>query len=252
MASAEKTRLDLLLVDLKHATSREQAQRMILAGEVRIDGQVVDKPGARVSRLSQGNVEVISSAQQYVSRGGHKLAGALKTFAISVQGKVCLDVGASTGGFTDCLLQKGAAKVYAIDVGHGQLAWKIRQDMRVDVREKVNARYLKPADFMPAPELAVIDVSFISLRHVLPAVYGVLTGEREIVCLIKPQFELGRGMVPRGGVVRDVALQASAVSIIRTFVELELKARWIDSCPSPLTGADGNQEFLAWIKPLSE
>ncbi len=249
MASTEKTRLDVLLVELKYAASREQAQRMILAGEVRIEGRVVDKPGARVPRLSAGEIEVTPSAQEFVSRAGHKLAGALKTFGIAVSGRVCLDVGASTGGFTDCLLQNGAAKVYAVDVGHGQLAWKIRQDSRVEVREKVNARNLSAEDFKPAPDFAVVDVSFISLKLVLPAIFGALAEPREIVCLIKPQFELGRELVPRGGVVRDPVMREKAVAMIRQFVEVNLKAQWINSCPSALAGTDGNQEYLAWIKP---
>lgn len=249
MPSEEKPRLDVLLVELGLAPSREQAQAGIIAGRVMVDGRRVDKPGTRMKRTAQ--VEMRKAESEFVGRGGHKLAGALAQFQIDVTGRVCLDVGASTGGFTDCLLQRGAALVHAVDVGHGQLAWKLRCDPRVVVREKVNARYLAAADFDPRPTLAVIDVSFISLELILGPVAQVLLPPREIVCLIKPQFEIGREEVPRGGVVKDPDLRERAVEKIRRFVLERLGAQWNGCAPSTLQGTDGNQEYLAWITDSS-
>ena len=190
----------------------------------------------------------VRGADRYVGRGGHKLEAALKFFAIAPERWTCLDVGASTGGFTDCLLQHGAAKVYALDVGHGQLAWKIREDSRVVVMEHCNARHLQPGDLSEKPRLAVMDVSFISLTLVLPPVAGVLTDGGMIVALIKPQFELSRAEVGRGGVVRDEEGHGKAVKKIRDFSS-ERGWTWGGVTDSPITGADGNREFLCLIKP---
>ena len=261
---AGKTRLDCLLVARGHFPSREQAQRGILAGEVLTPGgQRLDKPGLRLP--SDAELEVRSTTKRFVGRGGWKLTAALDAFGLAPAGRVCLDVGASTGGFTDCLLQRGAARVYAVDVGHGQLDWGLRRDSRVVVREKTNARHLRAADFPEPISFGVVDVSFISLTLVLPAMAGIIgaaapvpadAGEgegRSIVALVKPQFELGRAEVSRGaGVVRDGAAHARAVEKIRAFVASEGGLgegwRWAGVIPSPLEGADGNKEFLAWLR----
>lgn len=256
-----KTRLDCLLVARGQFTSREQAQRAILAGEILTPGgQRLDKPGVRLPE--DAILEVRSAAKRFVGRGGWKLAAALDAFALDPAGRTCVDVGASTGGFTDCLLQRGAARVYAVDVGHGQLDWSLRQDSRVVVREKTNARHLRAADFPEPITFGVVDVSFISLTLVLPAMGAIVAasqpgapeGEGTIVALIKPQFELGRVEVSRGaGVIRDEAAHARAVEKIRAFVtEGRLDPggawRWAGVIPSPLEGADGNKEFLAWLR----
>jgi 23S rRNA (cytidine1920-2'-O)/16S rRNA (cytidine1409-2'-O)-methyltransferase len=246
-----KTRLDCLLVERGLFASREKAQGAILAGEVFANGQRADKPGSLVDPAAELQVE---EKARYVSRGGAKLEAALAHFAIDPGGAVCVDIGASTGGFTDCLLQHGAARVYALDVGHGQLDWKIRQDPRVVVREKLNARYLTPADVPEPAGLAVVDVSFISLTMILPALCAVLaplatTGERVIVALIKPQFELARGEVGRGGIVREPELHARAVERIRAFVASHLMNwRWTGVIDSPILGTQGNKEYLACIR----
>jgi 23S rRNA (cytidine1920-2'-O)/16S rRNA (cytidine1409-2'-O)-methyltransferase len=245
MAREEKLRLDVLMVELGLAASREQAQRSILAGTVTVDGRPAQKPGTSIARSAA--VAVAQPDSRFVGRGGDKLDGALATFDVQVNERICLDVGASTGGFTDCLLQRGASLVYAIDVGHGQLAWKIRSDPRVIAREKVNARYLSVEDFNPRPSLGVADVSFISLELILRPMWEVLIPPREVVCLIKPQFELGRELVPRGGVVRDEALRQMAVDKIERFVHERLNAEWRGVVPSSIQGADGNQEYLSWI-----
>ena len=184
----EKERLDVLLVQRGLAQGREQAKAYIMAGNVYVDGMKEEKAGTKVSTAAE--IEVRETAMKYVSRGGYKLEKAMEVFPIDLKGKVCLDIGASTGGFTDCMLQNGATKVYAVDVGYGQLAWKLRQDPRVAVMERVNARYLKAEDFVPLPEFASIDVSFISLKLIIPALYHM--GVLEIVALIKPQFEAGK------------------------------------------------------------
>ena len=178
-----------------------------------------------------------------------KMEGALKAFGIDPTGRVCLDIGASTGGFTDCLLQHGAARVYAIDVGHSQLDWKIRSDARVVVREKLNARYLTRADIPEEIEICTIDVSFISLTLILPPAFGVLTPTGVIVPLIKPQFELGKGEVSKGGVVREPALHEAAVRKVRDFVEKTLGRKWEGAIESPILGGEGNKEFLACLRP---
>jgi 23S rRNA (cytidine1920-2'-O)/16S rRNA (cytidine1409-2'-O)-methyltransferase len=239
----EKQRLDQLLVDRQLADSREKARALILAGQVLLEGQKAAKPGHSVALDS--HVELLAK-MPYVGRGGLKLAGALDHFGISVEGKVCLDVGASTGGFTDCLLQRGAARVYAIDAGTGQLDWKLRNDPRVVVREQVNARYLAPEDFPELMRIAVCDVSFISVTMILPALPKLLTGDAEMVILVKPQFELERHQVGKGGIVRDPDLHEQACRRVSIAVrELGFQAGII---PSPIRGAEGNQEFLLYAR----
>jgi 23S rRNA (cytidine1920-2'-O)/16S rRNA (cytidine1409-2'-O)-methyltransferase len=240
---AEKTRIDQLLVVRGLCASREQAQRAIMAGRVTVGGRRAEKPGLQVSRDALVEVQ---GGERYVSRGGFKLKAALDHFRISVEGKVCLDIGSSTGGFTDCLLQHGAARVYAFDVGRGQLAWRLRNDPRVIVREGVNARYLTAAEIPEKVELCVADVSFISLTLILPAVFALLPDAADMIVLIKPQFELAPDKVGRGGVVRDPALHADAVGRIRRFIE-EKGWRWLGVIESPLPGREGNLEFLAHL-----
>ncbi len=240
-----KERLDVLLVRRGLCPSREKAQRLIMAGEVFSNGTRMDKS----SQVLAVDVPLeVRGAARYVGRGGLKLECALGHFAVDPAGKVCLDVGASTGGFTDCLLQHGAAQVIALDVGHGQLDWKIRSDPRVVVMEHCNARHLKVGDLPGNPALAVVDVSFISLTLVLPPVAHLLTDGGVILALIKPQFELGRGEVGRGGVVRDAAAHTRAVDKIRDFT-IALGWTWGGVVESPITGAEGNQEFLCVITP---
>ncbi len=237
-----KERLDVLVARRGLAESREQARRLIMAGEVRVNGQVATKSG---HRWDDGVDIEVQARPPYVSRGGLKLAAALDHFALSVGGLVCLDVGSSTGGFTDCLLQHGAKTVMSVDVGKGQLHWKLRNDPRVVVLEGRNARYLEPADLPLAPHFACVDVSFISLTKILPAVKNVLVGPANVVTLIKPQFEAGRENVERGGVVRDPAVRAEVVERIRAFGADELGFGWIGVHESPLKGPAGNVEFLA-------
>ncbi len=242
---APKQRLDLLLVARGLFPSREKAQRAIMAGEVSVGERRVDKPGTNVA----GDAAIsVRAAEKYVGRGGLKLEGALREFAIETAGAVCLDIGASTGGFTDCLLQHGAAKVYAIDVGHSQLAWKIRSDPRVVVREHLNARYLTAEEVPEAIDLCVIDVSFISLTLILPRAIECVRGGGVIVALIKPQFELRKEDVARGGVVRDPALHEAAVEKIRRFVAETLRRAWVGCIESPILGGEGNKEFLACVR----
>ena len=239
-----KTRIDQLLVMRGFCESRQQAQRAIMAGQVLVGGQKAEKPGLLVS--PEAPIEVQGS-EKYVGRGGFKLEAALKNFQVAVEGKTCLDVGSSTGGFTDCLLQHGAAKVYAIDVGRGQIDWKLRNDPRVVVREGINARYLRPADIEEEVTICVADVSFISLTLILPPVFALLPSAADMIVLIKPQFELSPREVGRGGVVREPSLHAEAIEKIRRFVEGQAK-RWVDVMESPLRGREGNVEFLAYIK----
>jgi 23S rRNA (cytidine1920-2'-O)/16S rRNA (cytidine1409-2'-O)-methyltransferase len=240
-----KERLDVLLVRRGLCPSREKAQRLIMAGEVFSGGTRMDKASQTVS--DDAPLEV-RAAERYVGRGGLKLEGALAHFALDPAGLTCLDVGASTGGFTDCLLQHGAVKVYALDVGHGQLDWKIRRDPRVVVMEHCNARHLQAGDLPEKVQLAVADVSFISLTLVLPPVAALLTDGGMIVALIKPQFELSRAEVGRGGVVRDDAARQRAVDKIRDFA-LRLGWNWGGVVDSPVAGADGNRELLCLLKP---
>ncbi|HML22527.1 MAG TPA: TlyA family RNA methyltransferase [Aggregatilinea sp.] len=238
---AEKVRLDVLLAERNLAPSREAARRMIMAGEVRIDGEVRDKPGMRVPK--DANVQV-QQARRFVSRGGEKLAGALAAFPIGVEGRVCADVGASTGGFTDCLLQAGAGRVYAIDVGYGQLDYRLRTDPRVVVMERTNARYVTALP--ETVSLIVVDASFISLKLLLPVFRGWMTPQADVITLVKPQFEAGKGQVGKGGVVRDPAVHER---VLRDVLD---DARADGFAPqglivSPLKGPAGNIEFLAWL-----
>jgi 23S rRNA (cytidine1920-2'-O)/16S rRNA (cytidine1409-2'-O)-methyltransferase len=238
-----KTRLDQILVERGLADSREKARALILAGSVLVEGQKSDKPGHAFAEDCR--IEV-AERMPYVSRGGFKLAGALDHFGIDVQGRVCLDVGASTGGFTDCLLQRGAVRVYAIDVGHSQLDWKLRSDSRVIVREGLNARYLQPGDFPEAFDLAVCDASFISTTLLIPAFAPLLNENGEMVILVKPQFEVGKDQVGKGGIVRDPELHQAACDRVRRVVEnLGWKTSIIES---PILGAEGNREFLLYAR----
>ena len=236
-------RLDELLVQKGHATSREKAKALVLSGAVRLPSGAVPKPGLLVrSDLSV----VVDALARFVSRGGEKLSQALDTFQIDPKGKVCADFGASTGGFTDCLIQRGARRVYAIDVGYGQLAWRLREDPRVVVLERTNARFIHA---LPEPiELVVIDASFISLRLLLPAARRVALGDAEIVALVKPQFEVGKGRVGRGGVVRDPALHRQVLEDLVEWMESE-HFSLTGLTPSPLRGPAGNVEFFVRVRP---
>lgn len=243
-----KQRLDQLLVARGLFESREKAQRAIMAGQVRVGEQVIDKAS---SKFEDDAAITVATPDRYVGRGAYKIEGALKHFGLDPTGFTCLDIGASTGGFTDCLLQHGAAKVWAIDVGHSQLDWKIRSDSRVVVREKLNARFLTRDDITDPINLIVADVSFISLTLILgPALQLLAPGGRMIV-LIKPQFELKREDVGRGGIVKDPALHEVAVEKIRAFVETlpptaeGRRLQWEGVIESPILGGEGNREFLA-------
>ena len=240
-----RIRLDQRVATLGLAESREKAQRLIRAGCVKVNGHIEYKPAREVS---DEMVITLIESPRFVSRGGEKLEEAFRQFRLDVSGKICLDVGASTGGFTDCMLQHGAARVYAVDVGRGQLHDKVRTDPRVVVMDAVNARHLTPRDLPEKPEFATIDVSFISLTKVLPAVVAVLAPRAELVTLIKPQFEAGRREISRGGVVKDEAIRQRVVESIRMWGERELGLRWAGSCPSPIKGPAGNVEFLAYWK----
>ena len=239
-----KERLDVLLVSLGLAESRAKAQATIMAGEVYVNGQKADKSGMEVDITS--NVEVRGSACPYVSRGGLKLEKALRNFGVDPTGYVCSDSGASTGGFTDCLLQQGASKVFAIDVGYGQLAWKIRNDPRVVVMERTNIRYVTPEDLGEPLDLSVIDVSFISLSLVLPVVKTLLKPTGQVLCLIKPQFEAGRDKVGKKGVVRDAAVHEE---VLQNFITLAKSLGFTirNLTFSPVKGPEGNIEFLAHL-----
>jgi 23S rRNA (cytidine1920-2'-O)/16S rRNA (cytidine1409-2'-O)-methyltransferase len=241
---AKKSRLDSLLVTRGFFTSREQAQRAIMAGEVKIGTAVAAKPSNLVAPEA---VIIVDSRSRYVGRGGEKLAGALDSFNVEVEGKIALDIGASTGGFTDCLLQRGAVKVYAVDVGHDQLAWRIRQDPRVIVLEKINARSLSRVHIPEPIELCVIDVSFISLTLILPNAFELITPGGVIIALIKPQFELERADVGRRGIVREPELHEKAKVKIDEFVR-QSGHHVVAIAPSAITGRDGNQEFFACLR----
>ena len=231
------------------AESRESAQRLIMAGRVRVNSRPAAKPDLKVDETAE--IEVIGSASEYASRGGYKLAAALDRFTIAVAGRDALDVGASTGGFTDVLLQRGAARVIALDVGYGQLSDRLRRDPRVTVLDRTNIRHVGPADLPYRPDLVVIDTSFISLKLVLPVVVAIATAPADIVALVKPQFEVGKGKVGKGGVVRDDNLRAQALAEVLAFAEsIGLEVR--GTIESPIAGAAGNREFLAhfrWVGP---
>ena len=243
-----KQRLDILLVSRNLVESRELAQRLIIAGEVSVGGHPSTKPGLKVNEDAD---IAIRNRPRYVSRGGLKMEGALNAFPVSAEGKVCLDIGASTGGFTDCLLQHGAARVHAIDVGTNQLVWKLRQDPRVIVKEKFNARYMTPEDIGEQVDLIVSDVSFISLTKVLPAAYALLKDGGQMVCLIKPQFEAGREKVGKKGVVRDKAVHEEVIERIITFaLENGFSVHHLEY--SPIKGPEGNIEYLVHIEKSDE
>ena len=240
-----RERLDKLLVDRGHAASRERARAMIMAGAVRVADQVVDKAGTLVA--DDAAISVSGGDLPYVSRGGVKLAGALDALAIEVAGRLVLDVGASTGGFTDCVLQRGARGVIAVDVGYGQLAWSLRQDPRVTLLERCNVRHLEPAQLPAQPDFAVADASFISLTLILPRIATLVTPGSVVLVLVKPQFEVGKGLVGKGGVVRDPALHEAAVTAVRdcaTAIGCEV----LGECPSPILGPKGNREFFLALR----
>jgi 23S rRNA (cytidine1920-2'-O)/16S rRNA (cytidine1409-2'-O)-methyltransferase len=236
-------RLDRLLVERGIAESRERGRAMILAGQVLVNGQKIDKAGALVSE--HADIRILGGQLPYVSRGGLKLEAALWEFKIDVSGATALDIGASTGGFTDCLLQHGCARVYAVDVGYGQLAWKLRQDRRVVVIERMNIRQMDPALVSGRVDLAVIDVSFISLEKVVPPVSRFLPPGSALIALIKPQFEVGKEKVGKGGIVRDDAARQSAIEGVRLFVQ-EQGFNVKGVIASPITGQDGNIEYLLY------
>jgi 23S rRNA (cytidine1920-2'-O)/16S rRNA (cytidine1409-2'-O)-methyltransferase len=245
-AKMVKTRLDVLLVERGLAETRQKAQAMLLAGEIRVNGQRADKAGTRVG--TDALIEVVGVHQRYASRGGFKLEGALEDFGVSVMGKVCLDVGSSTGGFTDCLLQKGATRVYAVDVSPEQLVWSLQKDSRV-IQIHRNARELSRDDLPENPRLVTLDVSFISAAKVLPAVASVGGPGAEFLILVKPQFELDRGDVGKGGIIQDAKLHERAIERVRAAaIAAGLSVEGVK--PSRLTGAEGNQEFFlyAWRK----
>lgn len=241
---APRLRLDQHLHEAGYFDSREKAQRAILAGQVTVGGQIADKAGSKINPASE---ILITGRDRYVGRGGHKLEGALTGFGIDPMGLSCLDLGSSTGGFTDCLLQHWAAHVTAVDVGRGQLAWSLRQDPRVEVHEGVNARYLTSSDFKRRFDLIVADLSFISLTRILPAAFELLQPEGSMIVLIKPQFELSRAEVGKGGIVRDVASRMKAVEGIRTWVT-NAGHCFDQVIESPLPGTSGNIEFLALLR----
>jgi 23S rRNA (cytidine1920-2'-O)/16S rRNA (cytidine1409-2'-O)-methyltransferase len=241
-----KTRLDKLMTDRGLAQSRERARAVIMAGEVYVNGMRADKAGTMVGE--ECAIEVRGGECPYVSRGGMKLAGALDALGIDPAGKRCLDVGISTGGFTDCLLQRGAREVVGIDVGYGQLAWKLRSDERVRIVERTNARYITPEMVGEPVDLAVCDVSFISLTQVLPAIAPCVRGGGEILALVKPQFEVGKGLVGKGGVVRDESLRAGAVKKALDFGRDTMRLTELGQCESPVHGPKGNVEFFVHFR----
>jgi 23S rRNA (cytidine1920-2'-O)/16S rRNA (cytidine1409-2'-O)-methyltransferase len=254
----KKQRLDLLLVERNLCTSRQLAQRWIQAGEVRVNGEVVDKSGTAI--LLTATVEVKARAR-FVSRGGEKLAKALDVFEIATIDRICLDGGISTGGFTDCLLQAGAKQVYGIDVGYGQVDWKLRTDERVILRERTNIRHLIPTELygetiegiypVTLPDLAVVDVSFISLIKILPALKLLLVLPQELILLVKPQFEVGKSAIGKHGVVRDLSAQAGAISGVLTAAQ-DLGWHYRGLTWSPLVGPAGNIEYLLWLNTNSD
>ncbi|MGM9595498.1 MAG: TlyA family RNA methyltransferase [Oscillospiraceae bacterium] len=241
----KKIRLDQLVFDLGLAESRERAKTTVMSGLVFVNGQRADKPGMQVS--PDVNVEVKGTALPYVSRGGLKLEKALKVFPIDVTGKVCIDCGASTGGFTDVLLKNGAAKVYSVDVGYGQLAWSLRNDERVVNMERTNIRYISSEQIPEPLDICVMDLSFISVKLVLPAVCALLKDDAQLVCLIKPQFEAGREEVGKKGVVRDKAVHLSVIESVLSFAPtVGMTVMGLDF--SPIKGPEGNREYLCYMK----
>ena len=247
---AEKERLDVLLVELGHFETREKAKAALMAGLVLVDDEPADKAGTKISRNAR--IQVKGAVHPYVSRGGLKLEKALDTFQIDLEGAVMLDIGASTGGFTDCALQRGALHVYAVDVGYNQLDWSLRKDPRVSVMERTNFRYMQPGDLKgPQPSFASIDVSFISLKLILPPLKGLLAPGGKVVALIKPQFEAGRDKVGKSGVVRDSATHREVLQAILAFAaEIGFAVRGLTF--SPIKGGEGNIEFLTCLELSDE
>jgi 23S rRNA (cytidine1920-2'-O)/16S rRNA (cytidine1409-2'-O)-methyltransferase len=240
-----KERFDRLLVERGLVQSREKARALIMAGRVAVEGRMIDKPGAQVN--VEARLQLRGGEYPYVSRGGEKLEGALKVFGIDPKGMVVMDVGASTGGFTDCVLQKGAQKVYAIDVGYGQLAWKLQKDARVVSLERRNIRYLKREEVQEEPDLILIDTSFISIEKFLPHLLGFLKKGGFIVGLIKPQFEVGKGEVGKGGVVREAAQHQKVIDRVSRFSQ-GLGFKILGVTESPLLGPKGNKEFFIYLR----
>ena len=242
---SKKIRLDLLLVEKGFVESRQKAQTTIMSGLVFVNNQKVDKPGTNVAEDAQ--IEVRGNALKYVSRGGLKLEKAMQTWPIVLENTICMDVGASTGGFTDCMLQNGAKKVYAVDVGYGQLAWSLRSDERVICLERTNARYLNHEIIPDEPDFSSVDVSFISLKLILPAIAAVLKENGHVVCLIKPQFEAGKEKVGKKGVVRDPAVHLEVLENFLTHVK-ESGFTVLDLTFSPIRGPEGNIEYLGYLQ----
>jgi ftsJ-like methyltransferase len=246
-----KERLDVLLVRRGLAESREKAKAVIMAGCVYVNDQKEDKAGAMFDETKISNLEVRGNTLPYVSRGGLKLAKAMKQFDISLEGKVCMDIGASTGGFTDCMLQNGAVKVYSVDVGHGQLAWKLRNDERVVCMEKTNFRYMVREDIQDDLDFASVDVSFISLTKILGPAYNLLKTDAQMICLIKPQFEAGKEKVGKKGVVREPSVHREVIEMVMDYaVSIGFEILHLDF--SPIRGPEGNIEYLLHIYKASE
>lgn len=246
---ADKERLDVLMVNNGLAASRELAKAYIMAGDVYVDGNKEDKAGTKVD--VNANIELRGKVMPYVSRGGYKLEKAMEVFPVTIEGKICMDIGSSTGGFTDCMLQNGASKVYSIDVGYGQLAWKLRNDERVICMEKTNVRYITEEQVPDKPQFASVDVSFISLTKVIPPALNVMSDDAQLVCLIKPQFEAGREKVGKKGVVRDKKVHEEVILKIIDFAfEIGLNVIGIDF--SPIKGPEGNIEYLIMLDRKNE
>ena len=246
---ADKERLDVLMVNNGLAASRELAKAYIMAGDVYVDGNKEDKAGTKVD--INANIELRGKVMPYVSRGGYKLEKAMEVFPVTIEGKICMDIGSSTGGFTDCMLQNGASKVYSIDVGYGQLAWKLRNDERVVCMEKTNVRYITEEQVPDKPQFASVDVSFISLTKVIPPALNVMSDDAQLVCLIKPQFEAGREKVGKKGVVRDKKVHEEVILKIIDFAfEIGLNVIGIDF--SPIKGPEGNIEYLIMLDRKNE
>ncbi len=246
---AEKERIDLLLVKKGLFDTREQAKRAVMAGIVFVENHRIDKPGQRLS--ADIEITVKGNKQKYVGRGGYKLEKAIVYFQLDLNGAIAIDIGASTGGFTDCMLQSGAKKVYAVDVGYNQLAWKLRNDERVIVRERLNFRYAHPEEFVPKPSFATIDVSFISLKHILPKLTDIIAEDGTVVALVKPQFEAGREDVGKRGIVRE---RKTHVQVLHKMIEFSNELGFVVSglTYSPITGGDGNIEFLMLLRWTNE
>lgn len=239
-------RLDIYLTEKGFSQSRTEAKNFIVGGAVSLNGRVITKPSFDIAEDADG-IAVDKSTKKYVSRGGYKLEGALRAFSVSVSGRLALDVGASSGGFTDCLLQNGAEHVISVDSGRDQMAESIRSNSRVTVIENYNARYMKSEDFHYVPNLAVMDVSFISATYIMPSLYSVLSVGADFICLIKPQFEVGRALLGKGGIVKDKSSRMNAVQKVTDFA-MELGFKLVSVIESPIQGGDGNIEYLAHLR----